>query len=68
MQKSRDAPKATPGGISQGYGSDKLVHSSVQTKESLHQQAVGAINEAARINPSSILTLLNTGATFHVRG
>jgi RNA polymerase-associated protein CTR9 len=31
------------------------------TKEALQQQAVSAINEAARINPTSILQLLNTG-------
>ena len=31
------------------------------TREALQQQAVSAINEAARINPTSILQLLNTG-------
>lgn len=36
-------------------------HSMVQTKESLQQKAVAAINEAARISPTSILTLLNMG-------
>jgi len=35
--------------------------SRTQTKESLQQLAVGAINEAARINQTSILTLLTTG-------
>ena len=41
------------------------VHSMVQTKESLQQKAVGAINEAARIDPTSILTLLNMGKRCH---
>jgi RNA polymerase-associated protein CTR9 len=61
MQKARDAPKAAPGSMSPRRNELKAASSRTQTKESLQQLAVGAINEAARINQTSILTLLTTG-------
>lgn len=61
MHKSRSAPKAGPGGILSQCSISRIVSPNEQTKESLQQQAVSVINEAARINPTSILTLLNTG-------
>ena len=64
INKSRSASIAPSGGMVPTIQDLTISDSTSPTKESLLQQAVGAINEAARIQPTSVITLLNTGGLF----